>query len=165
MGEDDPDLSVTTFVEYCRTQAGLLAGNVETMSDEIDELLDEIDRELADLRARLDETGDATGTVSPESPEATREDDIDVETVEEAESELERKQTLVEAKQARMTAHQELATAYSELAAELQADVDDGREALERVVEFEAERDAPAYFPDRQTVLEATAEDGDDAGG
>jgi len=32
-----------------------------------------------------------------------------------------------------------------------------------RVVRFEVERDAPAYFPDRQTVAEAAAASDEDA--
>lgn len=138
---DETELTVEEFLEYCQTQAGLLSGDVETMGTEVDELLDEIDEEMADVRAQLE--GQA---------------DIDVETVETMESDIEEKQAIVEAKQARMHAFQDLATGYTELARELESEVDDGREALERVVAFEAEHDAPVYFEDRQTVYEAAAE-------
>jgi len=49
-----------------------------------------------------------------------------------------------------------MAAGYTDLAEELQ-DVEDGREAMERVVAFEAEHDAQACFPDRRTVSGVTA--------
>lgn len=140
---DETELTVEEFVDYCQTQAGLLSGDVETMSEEVDELLDEIDEEMATVRSQLEEQTDS---------------EVDVEAVEEMESDIEEKQAIIEAKQARMHAFQDLATGYTELAQELESEVDDGYEALERVVAFEADHDAPAYFEDRQTVYEAAAE-------
>ncbi|WP_306053298.1 hypothetical protein [Natronococcus wangiae] len=155
-------LSVAEFVEYCRTQAGLLSGRVETMTDEANELLDEIDEELAELRSELEgQSGDTPRTARP--PSATGPDEEpDVDALEATGRDLEEKQLLVDAKQARIQAFQELAAGYTELAAELQTDVDDGQEALTRVVEFEAEADAPAYFEDRETILEVVLESRDD---
>ena len=145
-GESPP--TVDEFVDYCRTQAGLLSGEVETMRGEADALLDEIDEGVAEIRARLD------------APDA---DPVDVAAVDELESDLEETQAVVETKEARMTAFRDLAAAYLELAADLESEADDAREALERVVRFEADRDAPAYFEDRQTVCEAAASGGSDA--
>jgi hypothetical protein len=158
---DDEDLSVAEFVEYCRTQAGLLAGNVETMRAELDELLADIDDELGTIRARLDAGGDDAG--DPPTPPSTASPDdggVDTAAIAEMESEVEEKQTLVEAKQARMSAFQDLAAEYTALAEELATEVEDGHDAMSRVVRFEADHDAPAYFPDRQTVCEAAAESG-----
>ncbi|AEH36712.1 hypothetical protein [Halopiger xanaduensis] len=161
MSDDtEPDLSVGEFVEYCRTQAGLLSGQVETMGKEADELLDEIEETVADIRSRLEEQQGANtkGTATPTSTADPGADDVDVEDVEEMAADLEEKQTIVEAKQARMQAFQELAADYTELAEELQSDAEDGRAAMTRVVEFELDRDAPAYFDERQTLAEAAAD-------
>ncbi|MFP8951595.1 hypothetical protein ACLI4Z_01305 [Natrialbaceae archaeon A-arb3/5] len=163
MGDDTgPSLSIDEFVEYCRTQAGLLSGQVEQMGEEADELLDDIDEEVAEIRERLDGPGDVAGTAAPSSTDRPSGGDteIDVEAIEELQRDLEEKQFLVEAKQARMQAFQDLAAEYTELAEELQA-VEDGRDAMERVVRFEADHDAPAYFDERQTVYEAAAESAD----
>lgn len=152
MAEGDAELTTGAFVEYCETQARLLWGDVETMEAELDDLLSELDTEMADLRARLGEHTDTVeGTVTPGSGDGTDLDDI-----EEIETDLEERQTVAAAKQARMTAFQELAVGYAELATDLDDDVD-GRAALKRVLEFEQAHDAPAYFPERQTVLEAAA--------
>ena len=152
-------LAVDEFTEYCRTQAGLLSGSIERMREEADALLDEIDEGAAEVRARLDaRTEAAETTAGGDAPTA----DADLGSIAELETDLEEKQAVVEAKQARMTAFRELATDYVELADELRSEVDDGREALDRVVRFEVERDAPAYFGERQTVCEA-ASDADDA--
>lgn len=156
--EDGPALSTDEFVDYCRTQARFLAGSIQTMGDEADELLDEVDEEVADIRTQLDqEDGSVDHTASPEStagPEEPDETEVDVAAIEERESSLETKQAEIEAKQARMAAYQELADGYTALAEELGAEVEDGQAAMTRVVEFEAENDAPAYF-EEQTVLEA----------
>lgn len=164
MGDDDGvTLSVDEFVEYCRTQAGLLAGSVETMADDASALLDDIDEEVAEIRDRLDAlSGDVEGTASP--PSTFGPDDTDVVSVEELESAIEEKQALVEAKHARMRAFQKLAAGYTGLAEELQSDVDGGREAMEHVVRFEAEHDAPAYFEDRMTVYEVVVQSRDTDG-
>lgn len=161
--DDDggPALTVEEFVEYCRTQAGLLSGEVETMSEEADELLAEIDEGLAEARTRLeDRTADVERAETPAgAPGAT---DVDVAAIEELEADLEEKQALAEAKRVRMNAFRGLASGYTDLAEELRSDASDGHEAMERVVRFEADRDAPAYF-DRQTVLEAAASRDSDA--
>ncbi|MCU4740750.1 hypothetical protein [Natronoglomus mannanivorans] len=152
-----PELSVDEFIDYCRTQVGLLSGSVETMRTEADGLMDEIDEELATLRSRLEtQSDDVEGTTAPPSTDRPIEagSDVDVATLEELEAEIERKQLLVEAKQTRMHAFQELAAGYTDLLEDLQS-IDDGREALEQIVQFEADHDAPVYFEDRQTVLEA----------
>lgn len=144
-------LSVEELVEYCRTQAGLLSGRIETIGAEVDELLDDIDEDIAEIRTGLAEqaNGPEGPAVSPPTAGLNEwEDEV---------SELEEKRTVAEAKRARMAAFEDLVAAYLELAGELQSTVDDGREALDRVVEFERDHDAPAYFDDRQTVLEAVA--------
>jgi hypothetical protein len=161
---DDPDLSVDEFVDYCRTQARFLSGSIQTMGAEADDLLDEIDEEMAAIRRDLRGEGPSVEhTDSPESTERPEESDVDVAAIEEREAAIETKQAEVEAKQARMDAYQELANGYTALAGELAADVGDGQAAMSRVLAFEAEHDAPAYF-EEQTVLEAAAAAAD-AGG
>ena len=158
MSDDtEPVLSVDEFVEYCRTQAGLLSGHVETMGEEADELLDEIDAMVADIRSQLEGHPNARGTTGPSSTADPGDADVDVGEAEDLAAELEEKQTIVEAKQARMQAFQDLAAGYTELAAELQTEVDDGREAVRRVVEFEVDNDAAVYFDDRETLAETVA--------
>lgn len=151
-------LSVEELVEYCRTQAGLLSGRVETIGEEADDLLDGIDEAIAEMRTRLEEreSGARASVVSPSTSTPT-EDDDEIAELEELETELEEKQAIAEAKQARMAAFQELAVAYIELAEELES-ADEGRKALDRVVRFERDHDAPVYFDDRRTILEAVAE-------
>ncbi|WP_293027796.1 hypothetical protein [Natronococcus sp.] len=154
--------SISEFVEYCHTQAGLLSGRVETMTDEANELLDEIDERLAELRSELEErSNDTPRTERPPSATGPA-DGTDVDDLEAAGRDLEEKQALVDAKQARIQAFQELSAGYTELAAELQTEVDEGQEALNRIVEFEAEADAPAYFDERETLCEAALEAGDE---
>lgn len=157
---DDP-LTVEAFVEYCQVQAGLLVGTVETLSEELDALLDELDDEVAAIREQLD-TSEEPSPVAPPSTAGPDGQPVDVATLEDQEAAVEEKQALAEAKQARLVAYQRLAAEYTDLAAELES-VDDGQTALERVVRFEVDHDAPAYFPDRQTVAEAAAaaDDGD----
>lgn len=163
MSDDtDPGLAVDDFVDYCHTQAGLLSGRVETMRDEADELLAEIDEDMAELRGQLEDHATATkGTDAPSTPDGPG-DDLDLDAFEELESDVKEKQLLLEAKQTRMEAFQTLAGAYTDLAEELADDVDDGEDALSRVLEFEADRDAPAYFDERETMLEAAAQSSDD---
>lgn len=154
-----PALSVDEFVDYCHTQAGLLSGRVETMRAEADDLLSEIDEEMAELRTRLEDHAKPTErTDGPSTPVGPDGSDLDLEALEELENEVEEKQLLVEAKQTRMQAFQELAAAYADLAEELQSDVADGEEALSRVVQFEADNDAPVYFEERETLVEAVAQ-------
>lgn len=157
-GEDGSPPTVEEFADYCRTQAGLLSGRVETMGTQADALLDEIDEVTADVRERLDgSTGDTRGTATAQSPGGPSDEAVDVGAIEDLEREIEEKQTLVEAKRVRMQAFQELAADYTDLAEELISEVDDGHEALERVVRFEGEHRAPDYFDDRGTVYEAAA--------
>lgn len=162
---DDAPLSVDEFVDYCRTQAGLLAGTVQTLGAEADDMLDELDEDAAELRARLDGVADAPGGTASPTGTAAAGGGLDVDAIEELEADLEARQALVEAKQARMRAYHELAAGYTDLAEDLESAVEDGHEALERVLSFEADRDAPAYFDERQTVLEAAVSaDADDEG-
>lgn len=154
MSDGDEGLSIEELVEYCRTQAGLLAGRSETIGAEVDTLLDEADEELAELRRRLAAHGGEASTDGP--PTAGSSGDEELAALEELEAAIEEKQTLAEAERARMTAFQELSAAYTDLAATLE-DAEGGQAALERVVDFEAEHDAPAYFDDRETLLEAVA--------
>jgi hypothetical protein len=159
-----PEPAVAEFVEYCRTQAGLLSGRVETMTEEANALLDEIDAELAELRSELEgQSGETAGTVGP--PSAAGGDEPDIDEIEATEKDLEEKQLLVDAKQARIRAFQELSAGYTDLAAELDKSTDDGPTALSRVIEFEADADAPAYFEERQTMLEAVVEAREDDAG
>ncbi len=156
-GDSEPELTVGEFVEYCRTQAGLLSGHVERMGEEARELLDEIDAEMAAIRSRLDD-GTAEGTAGPSAATRPTDTEVDFESIEELERDLSEKQTIVDAKQTRMRAFQDLAEGYTDLAETLRDDVDEGEEALSRVLEFEADRDAPAYFDERQTLCEAAIE-------
>lgn len=159
MSDDGVTLSVDELVEYCRTQAGLLSGRVERIGVETDDLLDEIDEDIAEIRTRLAEhAGGAERPTASPSTAGPNEAGGELAELEALETELEKKQAIVEAKQARRAAFQDLAAAYVELAEELETTVDDGREALDRVVSFERDHDAPAYFDDRRTVLEAAAE-------
>jgi len=68
--------------------------------------------------------------------------------------ELEAKQAEAESKRARMESYRELSAAYLELAESLPAEAGDGSDGLERVVRFEVERDAPAYFEEVETIAE-----------
>ncbi|WP_276258345.1 hypothetical protein [Haloglomus litoreum] len=161
--EDSP--GPQAFVEYCRTQAALLSGRVQQMGEAADELLDEVDEELDALRGDLDDATEGTATPpstdDPDRPEPGAGEAADAaDAAESAVSTVERKQTLVEAKQARMHAFNDLAGGYADLAEALD-DVEDGATALERVVAFEVDHDAPAYFPDRETLAETVAGDGD----
>lgn len=164
MSDAGDTLSVEDLVDYCRTQSGLLAGRVETLAEETHDLLDEIDEDIAALRRRV--AAHPGGTAEPTaSPSTTGPDGAGSEMadLEEVETDIQEKQTIAEANKARLAAFQDLAAAYTELAEELRSTVDDRAEALDSVVRFERDHDAPAYFEDRQTVVEAAAEsDGED---
>lgn len=157
MTDDGGQLTIPELAEYCRTQAGLLSGRVQTIGEEADDLLDEIDEDIAGMRTRLADQGAPTAA----EPPATAASDDDVEDLEQLEEELQTKQALVEAKQTRMELFQDLAAGYVELAEELETDLDDWQAALDRVVSFERDADAPAYFDERETLLEAVATSGD----
>ncbi len=96
-------------------------------------------------------------TETPSTADVPDASEVDVAAIEDLQAELEEKQLLVEAKQARMQAFQELAAGYTELAEELASTVDDGQEALTRIIEFEADADAPVYFDERETMVETAA--------
>ncbi|WP_241175199.1 hypothetical protein [Natronolimnobius sp. AArcel1] len=158
MGDDtEPTPSVGEFVEYCRTQAGLLSGHVETMAEEADELLDEIDTMVSDIRSQLESQPNTQGTAGPSSTTEPGSEDVDLAEAEALATTLEEKQAVVEAKQARMQAFQDLAANYTELAADLQTTVEEPAEAVQQIVEFEVDADAPVYFDDRETLAEAVA--------
>ncbi|MEF8825278.1 MAG: hypothetical protein V5A27_02905 [Halapricum sp.] len=69
MTDDHDTISVEELVEYCRTQAGLLSGHVETIGAEMDELLDEIDADITEIRTRLAEH--SSGTEGPTASSTT----------------------------------------------------------------------------------------------
>lgn len=155
---DETDRTVAELVEYCRLQAGLLAGRVETMAEEATDRIDEIDEEIAALRSDLDAID---RTDHEDDPEAGSGDGGEAAALADAESDLQRKQAEVEATQSRMRLFQELSTGYLELADDLIATLESGDadpdEAVSRVVSFEAEHDAPAYFEERETLVEVAA--------
>ncbi|MFC7098898.1 hypothetical protein [Halobaculum marinum] len=177
MHDADDERAVGEVVEYCRTQAGLLAGRVETMAAEAETLIEEIDEGVADLRASLAEREtelDAdSSTEAADSPDGDTPQDGDDSTDEDvsdlaaAESDLQRKQATVEATETRMRLFQELASDYLDLADDLLAEHDagdlDADDAVRRVVSFEAERDAPAYFEERETLVEVARRGSADA--
>ena len=159
MTDEHDTISVEELVEYCRTQAGLLSGQVETISDEIDELLDEIDEDIAEIRTRVaDHSSGTEGPTASATTTGPNDPQRNLTEFEELETELEEKQTIAEAKRARMAAFQDLAVAYIEVAEEFESTIDDGRTALDRILRFERNHDAPAYFDDRETILEAATE-------
>lgn len=151
-------LSVEEVVEYCRVQARLLFGSVERMAEGADDLLDDIDEEMAALQSHLERTNEATdGPPGPESTDGPGRGGVDVDAVAERESSLERRQALVGATETRIRLYQDLAGGYTSLAEDLQSDVTDPAEALDRVVGFEVDADAPQYFDDRETLAEVVA--------
>jgi hypothetical protein len=154
MSEDGVTLPVAELAEYCGTQARLLAGRSETLGAETDELLDEIDDDIAAIREQLTVYSNGPDTAAASPPTPTADDGDEVSELDALETELEEKQAIAEAKQKRMAAFQELSTGYAELSAELAESADDGQEALKRIVQFEQDHDAPAYFDDQQTLLE-----------
>lgn len=144
------DLDVESFVDYCRTQAGLLSGRLETLGAEIDDLLAELETRTAEVSDRLERHQRQLDTEDADV-------EGEVEATEELQAELEASQARLAAKQERMRDIEALAEGYADLAADLE-DEDDPHEALQRVVHFEAKNDAPRYFEDRQTVFEAATE-------
>ncbi|ARS90081.1 hypothetical protein [Natrarchaeobaculum aegyptiacum] len=153
-------LSRADVVEYCRIQAGLLSGEVERMGEEATDLLEEVDEHVTEIRARLADHKDRTRTETPPSTDGPAPGGPDVAELESLQADLEEKQARVEQKQARMEATQELAASYVGLAEDIESDGVDGTTALERVLQFEADEDAPAYFTERETLLEAAASSG-----
>ena len=153
--DEDTGPTVAEFAEYCRVQAGLLSGKVERLSQEAEELLTEIDERATEIRARLEDG--SPGTDGPSASDGAGVDDLELTALEDLQADLEKKQSLVEAKQARLDAFQRLAAEYTDLAVDLESEVEEGETALERVVRFEVDNDAPAYFPERETLCETVA--------
>jgi capsule polysaccharide export protein KpsE/RkpR len=160
MGDTGGAVTVGELVDYCQTQARLLHGKADTLEDEAASLLSDIDDELSAVRAQLDEHESATteSSPSPASPDtATAGDDLD--DLEAVEDDLAEQQAVVKAKQARQSAFEALATDYLDLADTLAAETSTVSAALERVLEFERDREAYTYFDDRETLLETAAKD------
>ena len=167
MSDDVEPLTVAELVDYCRTQAGLLAGQAEVIGEEADALLDELDDDLGAIRSRLGhrDTGMPTepgGTTGPEGVNLDQDHDQDPDLDRDLDD-LEERQTIVDAKRARMAAFQDLAGAYLGLAEELEG-ADDREAALDRVLALEREFDAPPYFAalDRTTLLEMVVRPSED---
>lgn len=148
---DDRDPTVDAVVDYCRTQARLLSGQAETLSTEIDALLDEIDAEAAAIRQRLDGRQEHADT--PERPTKPGES-ADADAV----ADLEARQATVAEKQARLDEIQSLSADYLELVETLRSDDPDVNDAIASVLEFEADAGAPAFFDDRETLLETATD-------
>jgi hypothetical protein len=142
---DDSDAPVAAVVDYCETQARLLSGQAETLRGEIDDLLNEIDAGASDVRDRLERQETAA---SSSDGGAISEADIEA---------LEEKQAGVADRQASLDEISALSAGYVDLAAELQDEDLDETAAIQRVLEFEAERDAHTFFDDRTTLLETAA--------
>ena len=167
MSDDVEPLTVAELVDYCRTQAGLLAGQAEVIGEEADALLDELDDDLGAIRSRLGDRDagmptEPGGTTGPEGVNLDQDHDQDPDLDRDLDD-LEERQTIVDAKRARMAAFQDLAGAYLGLAEELEGG--DNREAaLDRVLALEREFDAPPYFAalDRTTLLEMVARPSED---
>jgi hypothetical protein len=141
MTDDTGEISQAELAEYCRTQAGILAGHLERLSTDLSDLLEEIEQDTADARATL--------TGSCESP------DVDPETTV---ADIEAKQERAQAKQAEVDAYRTLAKGYTDLAEQFA----EGSGSLETVLEFEIDTDAPSYFDAETTILGvATGEDSD----
>jgi len=157
MGDTDGGFTTDELVSYCRTQARLLQGRVDTLEDETASLLSDIDDELSDVRARLDEYDGVARSQSPQEPDTRSGEELA--DLEELEAALTEKQAVAEAKQTRRDAFEALAIGYLELADQLQTEVSAPSVAVKRIMEFEHDRDVPTYFDDRVTMLEAATED------
>jgi len=149
---DDPDPTVEAVVDYCRTQARLLSGQAETLSAEIDAVLDEIDAEATALRERLD--GATEHADSPEQPTNPSTPSID----EDAVAQLEARQETVAEKQATLDEIGDLSARYVDLADSLRTDDVDVTAAITEVLEFEAEHQAQRFFDERETLLETATD-------
>lgn len=153
MDGSDDNVTIEDLVGYCQTQARLLQGRVDSLEAETTALLSEIDDDLAAVRAQLNEHDGLARSQSPEAPEIGGDDELaDLEAREAA---LTEKQAVAKAKQTRRDAFEALAVGYLELAEQLQAESPAQAAALKRILEFEHDRDAPAYFDDRVTMIEA----------
>jgi len=132
MTDDVGDISRAELAEYCRTQAAILAGQIEQQSAALSDLLEEIEQDTATARATL--------TESPDRPDGDAEATI---------AEIEAKQERAQTKQATIEEYRTLAAGYTDLAEQLAEDAGD----LETVLEFEIETDAPTYFDAETTIL------------
>lgn len=159
MSDTGDSISLNELVEYCQTQARLLHGHADTLEAETSALLSEIDEELSTVRSQLNER-DADGidhTPSPDGPDGTN-DDNELADLETLENELTEKQAVVKAKQTRREAFERLATDYLELTEQLNAETPPPSQSLKRVMQFEHDHDAPTYFDERTTLLEAAVD-------
>lgn len=159
-GMDESPPTVDELVEYCRVQAGLLAGRAEQLQTEAATLLDAVDDDIETMRAELDAGIDTVDeTVAP--PSTDDPGDPDSATIAGLEADIDETQALVDAKRARIEAFQQLAAAYTDLA-ESVTDEPTAEAALDRIVSFETDNDVPAYFDDRETIVETVATATDD---
>jgi len=126
------------YVDYCQTQAGLLAGQIERLEERADRLLTELDEETGDVREALD--GDAEDGRPSEA----------------AFSEIEAKQESVIEIQETIERYAGILDGYVELAEGLSEEAD----PLAAVVRFELDEEAYACFDDRTTVTEQVADIG-----
>lgn len=141
MSDEAGDISQAELAEYCRTQAGILAGHLDRLSAELSELLEEIEQDTADARTAL--------TGNPDRPDTDAEATV---------ADIEAKQERARAKQAEIDEYRTVAEGYTDLAERLA----DGSGDLETVLEFEIDADAPTYFDAETTILGvATGDDGD----
>lgn len=159
-GMDEAPPTVEELAEYCQVQAGLLAGRAEHLRSEAAALLDAVDDDIETMRAELDagvDTVDETvappSTDDPGAPNAT--------TLAGLEADIGEARALVDTKRTRIDAFEGLAAAYTELAASV-AGEPTAETALDRIVSFEADNDVPAYFEDRETIVERVATASDD---
>ena len=153
MDDTGSGATVAELVEYCRTQARLLRGHADTLAEETATLLADIDDDLSTVRAQLDEY-ESTDSSPPDTDGALA--DLDA-----LEDELAEQQAVVKAKQTRRTAFEELATDYLDLAETLEDETPTVSTAVTRILQFERDRDTPAYFDDRMTLLETAAKSDD----
>jgi hypothetical protein len=142
MSDDAGDISQAELAEYCRTQAAILAGQLDQRSAELSDLLEEIEQDTASARAAL--TGGDSESLA-ENPEATVAD-------------IETKQERAQAKQAEIDEYRTLTEGYTDLAEQLA----DGTGDLETVLQFEMDTDAPAYFDAETTILGVATRDDSD---
>jgi len=157
---DEAPPTVEELAEYCRVQAGLLAGRAEQLQTEATALLDGVDDDIESMRTELDAGIDTVDeTVTP--PSTDDPGDPDTATLAGLEADIGEAQALVDAKRARIEAFQQLAVAYTDLA-ESVTDEPTTEAALDRIVSFEIDNDVPAYFDDRETVVETVATATDD---
>lgn len=159
MDDTDDEFTVAELVGYCRTQARLLHGRAETLTEEMSALLSDIDSELSTARSRLDDKAERSQL--PQAPELGTDDDLAA--LEALEADLTEKQAEVEAKQTRHDEVEALMADYLELADQIETERPAPSQALKRVMQFEHDEDAPAYFDDRVTLLDAAtgADDSD----